>query len=559
MASTWLQVVALMVVLVAWAFPATIECRIRNYKFNVVMTNTTRLCKSKPIVTVNGRFPGPTIVAREDDTVTVKVVNHVKYNVSIHWHGVRQLRTGWADGPAYITQCPIQPGGTFLYKFTLTGQRGTLWWHAHVLWLRATVHGAIVILPKPGVPYPFPKPNKEIVVVLGEWWKSDTEAVINQAQKLGQAPNVSDAHTINGNPGPIANCLANGGFKLHVDEGKTYMLRIVNAAVNEELFFRIADHKLTVVEVDAVYVKPFTTDTILIAPGQTTNAIITTTQKFGKYLVAVSPFMDVSIAVDNLTATAFLHYSSVVTSTITKLVAPPPQNSTSIANNFINSLRSLNSATYPAKVPLTVDHSLFFTIGLGMNPCKTCVNGSRIVADINNITFVMPTIALLQAHYFNISGVFTDDFPSKPLMPYNYTGTQPKNLAKNKGTKLYRLSYNSTVQLVLQDTGMITPESHPVHLHGFNFFVVGRGIGNFNPNKDPKNFNLVDPVERNTVGVPTGGWIAIRFRADNPGVWFMHCHLEVHTTWGLKMAFVVDNGKGSLQSIIPPPNDLPKC
>lgn len=168
------------------------------------MTNTTRLCASKPIVTVNGRFPGPTLVAREDDTVTVKVVNHVKYNVSIHWlviiliiilflikfiifilrncfyfiltilyinlinrHGVRQLRTGWADGPAYITQCPIQPGGTYVYKFTLTGQRGTLWWHAHVLWLRSTVHGAIVILPKLGVPYPFPKPNKEVVVVLG--------------------------------------------------------------------------------------------------------------------------------------------------------------------------------------------------------------------------------------------------------------------------------------------------------------------------------------------------------------------------------------------------------
>ncbi|KAK9055330.1 hypothetical protein SSX86_026413 [Deinandra increscens subsp. villosa] len=559
MASAWLQVAALTVVLAAWAFPAEVECRTRNYKFNVVMTNTTRLCKSKPIVTVNGRFPGPTIVAREDDTVVVKVVNHVKYNVSIHWHGVRQLRTGWADGPAYITQCPIQPESTYIYKFTLTGQRGTLWWHAHVLWLRSTVHGAIVILPKIGVPYPFPKPNKEVMVVLGEWWKSDTEAVINQAQKLGQAPNVSDAHTINGNPGPIASCLGNGGFKLQVDQGKTYMLRIVNAALNEELFFKIANHKLMVVEVDAVYVKPFTTDTILIAPGQTTNAIITTTQNPGKYLVAVSPFMDAPIAVDNLTATASVHYSGVVTSTAMKLVAPPPQNSTPAANNFINSLKSLNSATYPARVPLTIDHSLFFTIGLGINPCKTCVNGSRVIADINNITFVMPTTALLQAHYFNISGVFTDDFPSAPLMPYNYTGTQPKNFATNKGTKLYRLPYNSTVQLVLQDTGMIAPESHPLHLHGFNFFVVGRGIGNFNSKTDPKGFNLVDPVERNTVGVPSGGWTAIRFRADNPGVWFMHCHLEVHTTWGLKMAFVVDNGKGPLESIIPPPSDLPKC
>ena len=43
------------------------------------------------------------------------------------------------------------------------------------------------------------------------------------------------------------------------------------------------------------------------------------------------------------------------------------------------------------------------------------------------------------------------------------------------------------------------------------------------------------------------------------GVWFMHCHLEIHTTWGLKMAFVVDNGKGPNESILPPPSDLPKC
>lgn len=43
------------------------------------------------------------------------------------------------------------------------------------------------------------------------------------------------------------------------------------------------------------------------------------------------------------------------------------------------------------------------------------------------------------------------------------------------------------------------------------------------------------------------------------GVWFMHCHLELHTTWGLKMAFLVEDGTGSDESILPPPNDLPAC
>ena len=70
----------------------------------------------------------------------------------------------------------------------------------------------------------------------------------------------------------------------------------------------------------------------------------------------------------------------------------------------------------------------------------------------------------------------------------------------------------------MQDTSIIGAESHPMHLHGFNFFVVGQGFGNYNPAKDPAGFNLVDPVERNTVGVPPGGWLAIRFLADNPGL-----------------------------------------
>ncbi|XP_047307923.1 laccase-4-like isoform X3 [Impatiens glandulifera] len=527
----------------------------------VVMKNTSRLCSSKPIVTVNGKSPGPTLYAREDDTVLIRVVNHVKYNVSIHWHGIRQLRTGWADGPAYITQCPIRPGHNYLYNFTITGQRGTLLWHAHILWLRATVHGAIVILPKIGVPYPFPKPHKEVVVVLGEWWKSDVEAVINEAIKSGLAPNVSDAHTINGHPGPLSKCSSQEGFKLSVEVGKTYMLRIINAALNEELFFKIAGHQLTVVEVDATYVKPFKTDTIVIAPGQTTNVLISANQGSGKYMVIASPFMDAPIAVDNTTATATLHYSGTLATSSTSFVSSPPKNATPVANKFVDSLRSLNSQKYPAKVPLSVDQSLFFTIGLGVNPCPSCKagNGSRVVADINNVTFVMPTTALLQAHFFNIKGVFTTDFPGSPLVVFNYTGKQPTNLQTVSGTKLYRLPYNATVQLILQDTGMISPENHPIHLHGFNFFVVGKGIGNFDSKNDPNKFNLVDPVERNTISVPSGGWVAIRFRADNPGVWFLHCHLEVHTTWGLKMAFLVDNGKGPNQSLLPPPKDLPKC
>ncbi|PSS21405.1 Laccase-11 like [Actinidia chinensis var. chinensis] len=536
------------------------EAAVRKYQFDVQVKNVSRLCHAKPIVTVNGRFPGPTIYVREGDRVVVNVTNHAQYNMSIHWHGLKQYRNGWADGPAYITQCPIQTGNSYLYDFNVTGQRGTLWWHAHIFWLRATVYGAIVIMPKQGTPFPFPHPNSEQIILLGEWWNSDVEEVVKQGTNLGLPPNMSDAHTINGKPGPLFPCFEKHTFAMEVEPGKTYLLRIINAALNDQLFFAIANHNMTVVEIDAVYTKPFTTQALFIGPGQTTNVLVSANQAPGRYFMAARPFLDVPIPIDNKTATAILQYKSIPNTVLPKLPRLPAPNDTKFALGYDENLKSLNSQQYPAKVPLKVDRTLFYTIGLGINPCPTCVNGTRLTASLNNISFVMPQIGLLQAHYFNMTGVFGTDFPDRPPMPFNYTGAPlTANLKTSQGTRLSRIAFNATVELVLQDTNLLTVESHPFHLHGYNFFVVGTGIGNYDPAKDPAKYNLVDPPERNTVGVPTGGWTAIRFRADNPGVWFMHCHLELHTSWGLKTAFVVEDGPGSDQTVLPPPKDLPSC
>lgn len=84
-------------------------------------------------------------------------------------HGVRQLLSGWADGPAYITQCPIQTGQSYTYNFTITGQRGTLWYHAHISWIRATLYGPIIILPRRNESYPFVKPYKDVPIIFGNY------------------------------------------------------------------------------------------------------------------------------------------------------------------------------------------------------------------------------------------------------------------------------------------------------------------------------------------------------------------------------------------------------
>lgn len=307
---------------------------------------------------------------------------------------------------------------------------------------------------------------------------------------------------------------------MEVEQGKTYLLRIINAALNDELFFGIADHDMTVVEIDAVYTKPFTTTALLIGPGQTTNVLVRANQVPGTYFMSTRTFIDVPIPVDNKTATAIFQYKEKVINIpfLPKLPNLPSSNDSKFALSYNRKLRSLNTLQYPANVPLNVDRNLFYTIGLGMNSCPSCVNGTRLTASLNNISFVMPETALLEAHFFKIKGVFRTDFPDKPSTAFNYTGAPlTANLATMKGTRISKIAFNSSVELVLQDTNLLTVESHPFHLHGYNFFVVGSGIGNFDPKKDTANYNLVDPPERNTVGVPTGGWTAIRFRADNPG------------------------------------------
>ncbi|TKY46122.1 Laccase-15 protein [Spatholobus suberectus] len=244
----------------------------------------TRLCSTKPLLTVNGQFPGPIIRAYHGETV----------------HGVKQPRNPWSDGPEYITQCPIKPEGKFRHKLIFSTEEGTIWWHAHSDWARATVHGPIFIYPRKGTSYPFPKPDAEVPIVLGEWWKSEVKDVYDECLRTGGAPNNYDAITINGQPGDLYPCSKSETFKLNVDHGKTYLLRIVNAAMNLVLFFSLSKHNLTVVGTDSSYTKPLTTDYICISPGQTVDALLCANQEPNDYYMAARAYSSaVGVPYDN--------------------------------------------------------------------------------------------------------------------------------------------------------------------------------------------------------------------------------------------------------------------
>ncbi|CAA0836331.1 Laccase-7 [Striga hermonthica] len=541
--------------------------------FQVKNFTVNPLCKNQVITAVNDSFPGPNIEVCEGDTLVVNVINNSPYNITIHWHGVFQMLSGWADGPEYATQCPIRPGNSYTYKFNITRQEGTLWWHAHSQWLRATVYGALIIRPRYGRSYPFPKPAKEFPILLGEWWNSNVVDVENQAISTGGAPNISDAYTINGQPGDLYSCPSTSTFKLNVVRGKTYLLRIINAALNNQLFFKIASHNMTVVAVDAAYTNPYTTDVIVLAPGQTTDVLLTADQSSARYYMAGHPYISVAnVTFDNTTTTGIIEYDN-VPSTSSQPIMPdlPTFNDTPTTHKFFTNLTALTTSPFWVTVPNQVDEKMFVTVGLGLSACDrpgnaTCQGllGQKFAASMNNESFQFSKrLSMLEAFFRGVDGLYTTDFPDNPPVIFDYTNANNSLnqalLMTEKSTKVKKLKFNSTVEMVLQNTALIGIENHPIHLHGFNFYVLAQGFGNYNAAVDRKKYNTQNPQERNTIAVPVGGWAVIRFRANNPGVWLMHCHLDVHLPWGLATAFVVENGPTPATTLPAPPPDFPKC
>lgn len=157
------------------------------------------------------------------------------------------------------------------------------------------------------------------------------------------------------------------------------------------------------------------------------------------------------------------------------------------------------------------------------------------------------------------------------------------------------IPFNKTVQVVATNLGMGSFGPHPLHLHGHSFHVLkigyppfyndtgaicrwpkgtehpaclstddiqsGEGTGfatarwkNGTMDRPPLKFDRA--IRKDTVIIPPGGYVVLRFRTDNPGWWHMHCHMAHHTMSGLGM-FI--NAAPELQAHFPPPPGFPTC
>ncbi|KAL0286228.1 UNVERIFIED_CONTAM: Laccase-15 [Sesamum calycinum] len=135
-----------------------------RYKFVVRESSHTRLCTNKTMLTVTC------------------------INTDLCRHGVKMPRYPWSDGPEYVTQCPISPGTMFSQRVILSDEVGTLWWHAHSEWWRASVYGAFIILPQKKNGYPFPTPHAQVPILLGEWWNANVQEVMEEFLANGVTP-----------------------------------------------------------------------------------------------------------------------------------------------------------------------------------------------------------------------------------------------------------------------------------------------------------------------------------------------------------------------------------
>ena len=379
-----------------------------------------------------------------------------------------------------------------------------------------------------------------------------------------------------------------------VDRGKTYRFRLIGAQSLYAYKVEVVGHKLTVIATDGHFIEPVEVDYIIIHTGERYDFLLNATQDPDNYMIRAQTLevKDTNIDPNDFvfhdhTAEAVLHYNSAS--------APDP-------NTLYGSVRQNEHTCTPQNLCTAINCPVKeFPRGLNIR----CIQLNDLKALFPSKESELPTFPAKEVEFLNF-GFAGNSFTSAingrnfilPATPWQtYRGSfdnDRENRCEFKcpsnidcppcihAIQIAKDGKEGSVMMVLSaletsgSSGSIFDYfSHPIHLHGHSFYVVHVGHGNYvngrfsSSTSDIKcdsshkctwangtipdffsNGRLNDTaIRKDTVIVPAGGYVVIAFRADNPGYWFMHCHMEAHLLEG--MAVIIQEYPDNRQPPIP--------
>ncbi|KAF9092414.1 hypothetical protein BGX23_004341 [Mortierella sp. AD031] len=512
----------------AWNHPSNF---ILSKNFSITRTPTTRYYDwtisqqiiapdglERPMLLVNGMFPGPLVEANTGDRIVVRVTNNLVNGTAIHWHGMFQNGTNWMDGTVGVTQCPIPPGQSFTYNFTVPNQWGTYWWHAHAASQYIDgIYGPLIIH-NPDEPH-LAEYQEDIIMMIGDHYHTDSGSLVTwylSPESEGTEP-VPDSGVINGRGTfdcsgdsqalfPTGNKCTDGAPMSVFDfkPGTTYRVRIINSGGFADFQLSIDNHNLTVIEADGVDMQPVQVQRLPIHVAQRYSVLVHANQAVGNYwvraLMNTNCFNQPNPAL-NPSVQAIIRYEG----------APSTQSPDSV---------DWSSSTWVAVcVDLTLDM---------LKPYFPQPVPSADVSILLDVSF-----QTINKEHVNLG--YMNQTSWKPLMNDSTLFQSQRGISAFDASSQLVIPLNSStngVELILNN---LDEGSHPFHFHGHVLHVLGWGNGNYLPRVSP--LELVNPLRRDTITIPAFGWTVVRFVNDNPGMWAFHCHISWHSESGLMVQF----------------------
>lgn len=511
----------------------SVEAAVRKFNWTVGWTKANPDGeKLREVVAINGIWPPPIVRVDMGDRIELCVNNQMyspRRNNSIHFHGMFQNGTNDMDGAVWLNQGPIPPGSSFLYNFTVN-QTGTYWYHTHTDALYPDGYRQIFLVDNDNAWFR-DQVDREIPLTLQDWYHELT-------QDLTEGEQLTIYNPTGAEPQPDSNLMNNTLNPIwEVQANETVQLRIANTAAFTAYTLYIEGTEFDIVEVDGVYTEPARTQSIYVGVGQRYSLLFNTSEDANKVYriisVADSSLYDVIPSETNLNTTGFFYQgdkSELIFNNVTnaEIYRSGLVNTSEVS---IDDFDSEDVAWFDDMDLVPWDHEPKLP-----KPDKE-INATMMLTNLKNginyafINDISWTHAKVPTLYSVLSA--PDD-----VIATNYS-------VYGEDTHSIILNHLDVVQLVLNndDTG-----KHPFHLHGHNFQCLLRGKNygedddtQFTPydphSSDNKPFPDI-PMRRDTLVIQPNSHFVIRWRADNPGVWFFHCHIDWHLSQGLALEFI---------------------